>query len=72
MAKELEDVGNLPHAVEGVVSHLGGLQLQAIAGTLEAAAKVDDLSTLEQMWPNFKASYQQLQMLLDEEYRAIQ
>jgi len=66
-----DEVSKLAHTVKGVVSHLGGLKLQALAGEMEKAAKASDLGQLNQLWPDFSSAFHQLQALLDDEHKDL-
>lgn len=66
-----EEVYKLAHTVKGVVSHLGGLKLQALAADMEKAGKASDLEQLKLLWPDFSTAFHQLESLLEAEYKSL-
>jgi len=68
---DCDEVSQLAHAVKGVVSHLGGLKLQALAAGMEKAGKSSDLEQLQRLWPDFSEAYHQLEIILATEYKNL-
>ena len=66
-----DEVSKLAHTIKGVVAHLGGHKLQALAAEMETAGKSSDLEQLKMLWPSFAAAYHQLEELLAEEHQTL-
>jgi len=70
-AGDCDEVSKLAHTVKGVVSHLGGLKLQALAADMEKAGKSSDLEQLQLIWPSFSEAYSQLETILASEHKSL-
>jgi CheY-like chemotaxis protein/HPt (histidine-containing phosphotransfer) domain-containing protein/anti-sigma regulatory factor (Ser/Thr protein kinase) len=60
-----DDAGKLAHKLKGSVANIGGLDLADLASKIEVAGREDDMTKVQELWPNIRSEYNKLLSVIE-------